>query len=472
MDEETIQKIREIEEKYNFPSLEALAKYVKEAYPDITRSQVKKYLTQDLVSQLNKVQRKKETDGHITATMPNEQWQYDVLVLSRYKKWNEGFEYILACVDVFTRRVMLEPMKTKDSVACLAAFKKIVAREGKKPRSMLSDQDAAFLTTPFSKYVQKEQIATTTNALKDHRALGIIDNFAKRLKLTLNKTFVRTKNNRWLDIIQPIVANLNNKPTEALTVMSNGDKVKQSQENPKYVTLTPNKAAEPEHLEKVLDVNLEKQLHNKIVSDLKVGDKVRKTMMKTGIPKGTDPRWSDEVYTVASVKGSTITLNDGTVIKRSDLLQVPPDTTSTETNVVQAAKLDRRKETQQLNKEKEKAWREKKGKSEPVIRAEPIPKKSHLNKRILRDKIREYSKKKTEEIKAKQPKPKQTSDLYQYIKNYQAKTTPAQRAATQAASAQKKAEAKASADAKKRAALDKSVAKELAKQKRELARLK
>ena len=56
----------------------------------------------------------------------------------------------------------------------------------------------------------------------------------------------------------------------------------------------------------------EKQLHNKTVSDLEIGDKVRKTLLKEShaIIKGTDPRWTDEVFTVKQIHGNTIILTD------------------------------------------------------------------------------------------------------------------------------------------------------------------
>ena len=81
---------------------------------------------------------------------------------------------------------------------------------------------------------------------------------------------------------------------------------------------------------------VEKQLHNKTVSALEVGDKVRKTLLKEShaIIKGTDPRWTDEVFTVKQVHGNTIILTDGSKMKRTDLLKVPNNTKSSEPNVI------------------------------------------------------------------------------------------------------------------------------------------
>ena len=48
-----------------------------------------------------------------------------------------------------------------------------------------------------------------------------------------------------------------------------------------------------------------------MVSDLVHGDKVRKnSLVNDRNSKGSDPKWSDKVFTVASTHGNTVILND------------------------------------------------------------------------------------------------------------------------------------------------------------------
>jgi hypothetical protein len=48
-----------------------------------------------------------------------------------------------------------------------------------------------------------------------------------------------------------------------------------------------------------------KNPHNNTVSDLLIGDKVRKNVLFQDVnSKGTDPRWSDEVFTVKAIHGN------------------------------------------------------------------------------------------------------------------------------------------------------------------------
>ena len=193
-----------------------------------------------------------------------------------------------------------------------------------------------------------------TNALKDHHAMGIIDNYAKRLKGILTKIFLRQGNTEWVDILQRVVDVENKKKTSAL-----GD-------------IAPAEAEKADNKESILKLNLEKQQANGTASDLKEGDVVRKTTMKTGIPKGTDRRWSDGMFRVTGTNGNMIFLNDGSKFTRSDLLKVPEATEYAGVNPVRKQKDENTKAKQKENQEKEQALKEKKDKDKPVINIIPL----------------------------------------------------------------------------------------------------
>jgi len=59
-------------------------------------------------------------------------------------------------------------------------------------------------------FILRAKLSIAPNAKQDHRALGIIDNLAKRIKTILTKTFLVNKNQRWIDKIQNIINIYNN----------------------------------------------------------------------------------------------------------------------------------------------------------------------------------------------------------------------------------------------------------------------
>ena len=126
---------------------------------------------------------------------------------------------------------------------------------------------------------------------------------------------LKNKTTKWTDRLQEIIRVYNNSEHSGV-----------NDYKPKEVE---------KHKEEVLQLNLEKNLQNKTVSDLHPGDKVRKLLITSSkIEKGTDPRYSDKVFTVVSTHGQTIKLDDGSILRRERLLKVPNDTVSTEANVI------------------------------------------------------------------------------------------------------------------------------------------
>ena len=189
-----------------------------------------------------------------------------------------------------------------------------------QPRILLTDNDAAYSVSFFQQVLDDKEIVLNMNTVGDHHALGIIDNFAKRLKFIFSKKFIKNKNTRWINKLDGVINIYNNVAHSSLG------------------GLTPNEATKDEHIAKLVEINRVKRKYNKTVSDLEAGDKVRK-LITTVFTKGTDPRFTDEVYTVVRTSGKKVILDDDTTNLRYNLLQVPNDTISTDTNVKTQIKL-------------------------------------------------------------------------------------------------------------------------------------
>jgi hypothetical protein len=201
--------------------------------------------------------------------------------------------------------------------------------DDQRPKSILADQDKAYLNPTFQQLMNDNEIAFNTNALKDHRALGIIDNFAKRIKLILTRTFSDNKKNKkrgtkWIDILPKVQTIYNKAPNEALGGHS-----------PYQVIIDDDVDAE------VRGLNVKKNIMNApTTSDLVPGDTVRKNIQRLSTTaKGTDPSFSDKVFKVVeskrgknNVEGSMVYLDDGTKHRRHHLLKVPNDTKSATKN--------------------------------------------------------------------------------------------------------------------------------------------
>jgi hypothetical protein len=335
MDKEIENLIEEARDETNLGGPEKIYTYLQKYHKDaqISRADIKEYVAKQEDEQILKKQNiKKAGLGHIVASYILEIVQMDLFDLSKYDSSNDGYKYIMAFVDVFTRFAVCVPMKTKSIDDTTNALNTFISSLG-VPIILMSDNDSAFTGEKFQSLLDENNIIFEPNVVGDHFALGIIDNFARRIKeyFTKKNLKVKTDKYRWVNFLLPFIVKYNESPHMALDGLS------------------PIESAYPENYAKIYGINAVKGLKNKTVSDLEIGDKVR-IKVAGKFSKSSEPQYSDEVYTVESVKGSTIHLSNGEVKKRNNLLKVPKETQSSSKNVVTKA-LEKAKDKRRFNRE-------------------------------------------------------------------------------------------------------------------------
>jgi ribosomal protein L21E len=311
--------------KYNFPSTAKLYKIMKADDKDVTHKMIKDYINAKVETQLLKMSKPtKKRQGHITAITNGDAAQMDIYDLSKYKSSNRGYKYILALVDIFTRKAYMKPMKNKNSDDVIAALEEIFYDDKYIPTSLTTDTDKAFMSQKTQRLFDEYNIIhNPVIARDDHRALGIIDRMALTLKIILSKIYIIKKNTTWIDDLDDVVDRYNNTPHSSID------------------ELTPDEATHPDN-QYVLSVLNRNKSRNKPTKPLfNEGDTVRIRINKT-FRKGTEPRYSDAVYIVESVQGQRITLNNGKTLLESELLKVDGNTASLTTNPIDVVNKENR----------------------------------------------------------------------------------------------------------------------------------
>ena len=305
--------------KYNFPASSTFVKQLKNEGIKITKKEVDTFLGTRVEQQQTIItNERKKTLGKIVAYRPLSLIQMDIYVMAKYVTGNKGYKYILCMIDVFTRKVWAYKMKKKDNKNVQDSFKQFLSDSKINkytPTILMSDNDSTFINKSFQEILEKNQIIHQPNIIDDHHALGLIDRFARTLKMILTRLFLQTKSTNWIDYIEQIIKNYNNNGHSAIDYIS------------------PNEAFLEKNFEKIYNINYEKSLFNIAISDIDVNDKVR-IKIKGQFRKGTEARYTDEVYTVKKVKGNAVTLDNDEVYKRSSLLIVPKTTVTDEKNVI------------------------------------------------------------------------------------------------------------------------------------------
>jgi len=282
--------------KFNFPASSTFLKLLKNEGLKYTKDEVDKFIKGRTEQQQTTIKTEKRKDlGKIVSFYPLSLVQMDIYDLAKYYKDNQGYKYILCFADVYSRKVWAYKMKNKDNDNVFDSFKQFIKDSDLKkykPTTLMSDHDST------------------------HHALGLIDSFARTLKKTFTRIFLNNGNSNWIKHLDEVIDNFNSMPNNAIN------------------NIKPDNAFQEKNHRTIYDINYEKSLKNNVESDIHVNDKVRILQKKNQFQKGTEARYSDDVYTVKKVNGKSITLNNDEVYKRTSLLIVPKSTISDEKNVI------------------------------------------------------------------------------------------------------------------------------------------
>ena len=70
-----------------------------------------------------------------------------------YADENDGYKYLLAVIDIFSRYGWVEPIKDKTAIQVISAFDKIL-KKGRKPRHLQLDAGKEFTNKAFQDFLK------------------------------------------------------------------------------------------------------------------------------------------------------------------------------------------------------------------------------------------------------------------------------------------------------------------------------
>ena len=124
-----------------------------------------------------------------------------------YSKVNKGYNYIFTNIDIFSKYAWAFPIKFKKIQDVKLCFHKIF--EERKPNSIWSDKEPAFLSKEMLKYFEDNNIIIYhTNS---HLKAVNIERFNRSLRELMMKEFVKNNNTVWYNILPKLIKTYNNR---------------------------------------------------------------------------------------------------------------------------------------------------------------------------------------------------------------------------------------------------------------------
>ena len=248
----------------------------KERLSDITPEYVKEWFGRQKGQQLKPY---KGFNSYIVDS-PNQEVAVDLADFSRNAIYNRGYGYIFIAVDAFTKFAWAVPIKNKDASECAKALKEVVENMGNF-KTLYTDGEPAFESKAFIKALNKYRIHHIISSAPSGMAERAVKTFKDMIAARI--TGLDLDKEDWLDLLPDV----NDQYNEQVH---------------RTIGMTPKEAQYAENRAKVLS-NIRKHAQfNRVYEPIQVGDKVRTCIKKTNFSKGTDPRFSETLYTVNDVK--------------------------------------------------------------------------------------------------------------------------------------------------------------------------
>ena len=244
---------------------------------DISRAQLKKWLMKQDTYTLHKPARRRYKRNRVIVGGMDELWQMDLADMQTMAAENDGYRYLLVCIDVFSKYLWVIPLKTKTGPALVTAFKKIL-ESGRKPEKIQTDQGTEFFNKHFKELMKKEEIQLY-NTYNETKA-SVVERVIRTLKTRMWRYFTAKKTMRYIDVLQDLVDSYNK--SKHRSIQKKPMNVTQKNEREVWYTLYG-----------------EDEKEGPVNYKFEVGDQVRISKMKHRFEKGYMPNFSKEIFTVS-----------------------------------------------------------------------------------------------------------------------------------------------------------------------------
>ena len=230
----------------------------------LKRTQVLDWLRQQPGYTLHKPARKHFRRNRVIVFDIDSQWQADLVDLQHLSRWNQGYKYLLTCIDVLSKYAWVVPLKSKTGASLVVAFENIF-QEGRKPEKLQTDAGTEFKNKTFQTFLKKENVHhfVTYNETKTQ----VVERFNRTLKQLMWRMFTTSSSYHYLNQLDDLVSGNYNQSVHRSIKMKPAD-------------VNENNASEVWH-------NLYRNLFEKPTKyKFKVGDQVKISKHKRIFEKG------------------------------------------------------------------------------------------------------------------------------------------------------------------------------------------
>ncbi len=208
------------------------------------------------------------------------QWQSDLVDMQLYANENDGYKYLLTCIDITSRYAWVKPLKDKTAASVVEGFQKIIEKK-RKPKLLQTDNGTEFLSDKFQNFCKKENIIHFVPPSNSNASM--VERFHRTLKMRMSRLWSLNNNYRYIDDLQDLVFNYNHSYHRVIKMCP-------------YQVDKENQSIAIHNSNKIKETN-EKQ-------KFKVGDYVRIARLRRTFNRETDDKFSEKIFKIKEIRNT------------------------------------------------------------------------------------------------------------------------------------------------------------------------
>ena len=130
----------------------------------VSKGQVRRWLQKQDDYSMHRFVRRRFPRQKVIVGSVDYQWDSDLIDMTAFSSDNDGYKYILVSIDILSHYLWTKPLKNKQGVETVRAFKEIFEQGDRKPRNIRSDKGQEY-ELKSCKSISKRS-TSTTSALK------------------------------------------------------------------------------------------------------------------------------------------------------------------------------------------------------------------------------------------------------------------------------------------------------------------
>lgn len=263
----------------SFSGIEKIYYYVQnDGKFKISRKDIAKWLKYQEVHTTNILPKRKIKRQRVITPYIDYMWDIDTASFRDYQKENGGYGYFILAIDIMSRFVWCEPIKSPTGKEVKRVLQKIF-KLGRQPEKLRSDKGSEFSNTVVRKFLKKRNIDhfVTQNEVKANYSERAIQTIKGKLM-----RYMRSKQtHRWIGEIENVTFAYNNTLHRSIkqtpTSVTKDDEIKLW----KYMYY-PKKTSLPKKIEFKFDI----------------GDIVRISQLRRVFQRYYDEHWTNELFII------------------------------------------------------------------------------------------------------------------------------------------------------------------------------